>query len=132
MIDTTEKYAIKLSIQEFNEWCTGTINFSKYSLPELKGVFFNKLMKNLKGTPAIGPNYWDAKKYRTELIDTFEVKQNKLFKLKFKNIDSYGAQHTLMSETMKKFNEIVSELDLTSTFDVLPNFADKINQFKIK
>ncbi len=129
MIDTTEKYAIQLSIQEFNDWCPIGSN-PKYTLAELKGIFFNKLMKNLKGTTVIGPNYWDAKKYTTQLIETFEVIENKITKLKF--IEPVVGHNPELRQNMIRFNNIVSQLDLKVTMGILPNFADKINQFKIK
>jgi hypothetical protein len=127
MVDTSIEHALKLSIEEFNDWCLKANQFQKHSLNDLKGIFFNKLIKNLKSTNLIN-NYWDRKKYSSEYINEFVIDSNKLIKLSFK-YDQYTGSD--IKEVIDKFNSIITTLNLDTVNGVIQNFAENINNFKI-
>ncbi len=50
MTDTSLRTALELTIQEFNQWAADKPLWSKMSFPELKGVFTEKMKRNMKAT----------------------------------------------------------------------------------
>lgn len=50
MTDTSLRTALELTIQEFNQWAADKPLWSKMSFPELKGVFTEKMKRNIRGT----------------------------------------------------------------------------------
>ncbi len=128
MTDTSIKYALELSIQEFNTWSESKNDYQKYSIQELKGVFFNKLVKNLQGTSAFEfiQRYQIKSHLSTNLISQFEVQNSKISALKF--IEQ--SPLVTMKEILIILNKTIGVISL-GNINVLPNFADNILAFRI-
>jgi hypothetical protein len=87
MVDTTIKYALRETIIEFNEWAQ-KLSWVKVDLNEIKGIFKNKLYKNLKSTEYRHVNGIE--------ILSFEVVNNKLKQIIFaflENVDKLREEY---------------------------------------
>lgn len=125
MIDTSVKHALQLSIGEFNEWAGGA-NYQKHSYSDLKGIFFNKLIKNLTGTPYL-PDYWSKKAYDPSFIEKFVIHEGRIIEL------SFATQKSSLSESQKVIdllNSAVDDIDFDCIIGIT-NFSKRIESFKI-
>jgi hypothetical protein len=90
MVDTTIKYALRETIIEFNEWAQklSWVKVDLNDLNEIKGIFKNKLYKNLKSTEYRHVNGIE--------ILSFEVVNNKLKQIIFaflENVDKLREEY---------------------------------------
>lgn len=125
MIDTSVKHALEQAINEFNTWASSKNHGGKYQYNELKGVFFNKLLANLKGSKYF-PNYWSRKTYDPQFISKFIVKEGKIAELEFINNRVSDEQFEVTAE----LNKALKEINL-ATLIALENFARNVQNFQI-
>jgi len=120
MVDTTIKYALRETIIEFNEWAQ-KLSWVKVDLNEIKGIFKNKLYKNLKSTEYRHVNGIE--------ILSFEVVNNKLKQIIFAPVVSYSRYSNKLDENLSEaLNNAINGIDLDKIrFDELRQLEKKVD-----
>lgn len=120
MVDTTIKYALRETIIEFNEWAQ-KLSWTKVDLNEIKGIFKNKLYKNLKSTEYRHVNGIE--------ILSFEVVNNKLKQIIFAPVVSYSRYSNKLDENLSEaLNNAINGIDLDKIrFDELRQLEKKVD-----
>ena len=120
MVDTTIKYALRETIIEFNEWAQ-KLSWVKVDLNEIKGIFKNKLYKNLKSTEYRHVNGIE--------ILSFEVVNNKLKQIIFAPVVSYSSYSNKLDENLSEaLNNAINGIDLDKIrFDELRQLEKKVD-----
>lgn len=120
MVDTTIKYALRETIIEFNEWAQ-KLSWTKVDLNEIKGIFKNKLYKNLKSTEYRYVNGIE--------ILRLEVVNNKVKQIKFAPVISYSRHSDKLDENLSEaLNNGINGIDLDKIrFDELKQLEKKVD-----
>jgi hypothetical protein len=120
MIDTSLKYALRETIIEFNEWAQ-KLSWVKVGLDEMKGIFLNKLYKNLKSTEYRYVNGVNILK--------LDVEANRVKNVIFAPVVSYSNySNKLDAELVSALNTQLSHIDLEKLeFDELKQLEKKVD-----
>ena len=120
MVDTTIKYALRETIIEFNEWAQ-KLSWTKVDLNEIKGIFKNKLYKNLKSTEYRHVNGIE--------ILRLEVVNNKVKQIIFAPVVSYSRYSNKLDENLSEaLNNAINGIDLDKIrFDELRQLEKKVD-----
>lgn len=116
MVTTDLKENLIQSIVDFNNWCIKNPEW-KGTNKELKGVFYTKLVKNIKSYSNDSINYFTPNN-----IFILEVTNNKISKLQFGMYTVYN----LLQDFITILNNTLLEINLEDLKNSLP-FETRIN-----
>ena len=116
MVTTDLKQNLIQSIINFNEWCLKNPEW-KGTNKELKGIFYTKLVKNIKSYPNNSIDHFTPNN-----IFILEVTNNKISKLQFGMYTVYN----LLQDFITILNNTLLEINLEDLKNSLP-FETRIN-----
>lgn len=136
---TTDTYELlKLSIFDFYNFITSTKDYTKHSIAEIKGIYYNKFIQRMKSAE-ICTNIWEFK--RSFGVDNIiiSIKEGKIEKLEFKILNEYNSyQKNFISLVQKEMDKIDLNDIYNQYFSNYQGFTpqveqiiNKLNNFKI-
>jgi hypothetical protein len=138
MIDTTNKELLKLSICDFYDFITNSNNYQKYSLNEIKGILYNKLLARFRCSD-FNNDWWQFKKCFSNDNISIEIKEGKLTKLSFVVLNESNKRQKDFITAINTELETINLEDIYNQYnnnykDFIPQteqIINKLNNFKI-